>query len=72
MSELVPSLRAGPCRSTFDRQGHPDRASEVEPVVGNVGYDDITGAGVPGDDGRHDPDRAGPGDEHVLAEDRER
>ena len=54
-----------------DRERQPHRAGQLEPVVGDVGDDDVTRAGVAGDDRRHDPDRAGPGDEHVLAEDRE-
>ncbi len=46
----------------------PIRARELEPVGVDVGDDDVAGAGVADDRGRHAADRAGAGDEHVLAE----
>ena len=53
-----------------ERRAHPPR--ELEPVRVEVGDDDVARARVPHDRGRHAADRAGTGDEHVLAEDRER
>ena len=47
------------------------RAS-VEPVVVDVGDDDVARADVAGDRRRHDADRAGAGDQHVLADQVER
>ncbi len=64
--------RVGDARARHvDREGQAHRAGQLEPVVGHVSDDYVTGAGVTGDDRRHDPDRSRSGDEDVLAENRE-
>ena len=52
------------------RRAHSPR--EVEPVVVDVGDHDVARADVPRDRRRHDADRPGAGDEHVLADQVER
>ena len=52
------------------RRPHPQR--QLAPVGVRVGDDDVTGARVADDRDGHAADRAGAGDEHVLAEHRER
>ena len=42
--------------------------SELQPVLVEVGDDDVTRAGVAGHCGGHDADRAGTGDQDVFAE----
>ena len=49
----------------------PMRPRDLEPVRVEVGDDDVAGAGVPHDRGRHAADRARAGDEHVLTQHRE-
>ena len=53
-------------------QGDADPPGEIQPVLRDVADGDVPGAGVPGHDRRHEADRAGAGDENVLAQDRER
>ena len=70
-----PSCRARCCTSARSRRAGRRRASrpsprELEPVGVGVGDDDVARAGVADDRGRHAADRAGAGDEHVLAEHR--
>ena len=42
---------------------------KIEAIRVHVGDDDVAGAGVADDRRRHDPDRPGAGDQHVLAQD---
>jgi hypothetical protein len=51
--------------------GHAHRLRQVEAVRVDVRDDGVARAGVVRDGGGHDADRAGAGDQHVLAEDRE-
>ena len=53
-----------------DGRAHPAR--QLEPVGVQVGDDDVPRARVAHDRGRHAADRAGAGDQHVLAEHGER
>ena len=53
-----------------DRRAHPHRQLAADRV--GLRDHDIPGARVADDGRRHEPDRAGAGDQHVLAEDRER
>ncbi len=55
-----------------DRERCPHPARQVETVGIEIGDDDMPGAGVPDDGGRHAADRARARDEHVLAEHGER
>ena len=55
-------------RTGVDGERHAGRAGQLEPVVADVGDDDVAGAGMSHDRCRHDADRAGAGDEDVLAE----
>ena len=50
-------------------RAHPRR--ELAPERVRLADDDVAGAGMAGDGGRHQPDRAGADDQHVLAEDGE-
>ena len=52
------------------RSAHAPR--QRQPVVVDVGDDDVAGADVPGDRRRHDADRSGAGDQHVFADQVER
>ena len=54
-----------------DRECQAYGTGQLEPVIRHVGDDDVTRAGMTGNDRRHDPDRAGSRDEDVLTEDRE-
>ena len=54
-----------------DRQRGAHPPGQVEPVRVEVGDDDVARAGVADDRRRHAADRAGAGDQHVLAEHRE-
>ena len=70
----MPSVAPTSRRSTLpgidgDRGAHPKR--EVASVGVRFADDDVTGARVAHDRGRHEADRAGPAHEDVLAEDRE-
>ena len=51
-----------------DRARRAHLARELEPVVVDVGDDDVARADVRGDRRRHDADRPGAGDQHVLAD----
>ena len=55
-------------RSNVDRARGAQLRGELEAVVVDVGDDDVAGAGMAGDRGGHRADRAGAGDQHVLAE----
>ena len=52
-------------------EGHAHLPGELQPVGVHVGDDDVSGAGVPDDRRRHQPDRPGARDQHVLTEHRE-
>ncbi len=54
-----------------DRRAHPHRRSSGASAFGSR-HDHEARAGVAHDRGRHEADRPGAGDQHVLAEDRER
>ena len=54
-----------------DRQRRAHPPGQVEPVRVEIGDDDVAGARVADDRRRHAADRAGAGDQHVLAEHRE-
>ena len=56
--------------SIDERGAHPGR--QLAPIGVRLADDDVARAGVAGDGRRHQPDRAGAADQHVLAEDRER
>jgi hypothetical protein len=64
------------CRDRFGPRVERPRGThlprQLEPVRIDVGDDDIARAGVAHHRSRHQPDRAGAGDQHVLAEDGER
>ena len=51
-----------------ERVRDADAARQLEPVGVHVGDDDVPRARVAHDGGRHDADRPGAGDQHVLAE----
>ena len=53
--------------ATLTTRSAPAAFASAEPVVADVGDDDVPGAGVPGDRRGHHPDRAGAGDDDVLA-----
>ena len=55
-------------RARVDGEGRPEPLGQVEAVRVEIGDDDVARAGVAHDRGRHAADRAGAGDEHVLAE----
>ena len=55
-----------------DGEGDAELAGQFEAVGVDVGDDDVARAGVAGDGGGHDADGAGAGDQHVLAQHRER
>ena len=55
-----------------ERVRHADAPRQLEPVGVHVGDDDVPRARVADDGGRHDPDRPGARDQHVLAEHGER
>ena len=54
-----------------DRRASRPSARQVATVGVRLADDDVARAGVAGDGGRHQPDRARAGDQHVLAQDRE-
>ena len=54
-------------RATLIARGRAHLARQVETVVVDVRDDDVACADEARDGGRHDPDRPGAGDEHVLA-----
>ena len=64
-SATVPWLTSSACVT-------PMLPRQLEPVGVDVGDDDVARARVADDGGRHDPDRPGAGDQHVLAEHGER
>src|SRR5581483_3331565 len=51
-----------------DGEGRAHLAGQLESVGVDVGNDDVSCPGMPGDGDGHDADGAGPGDEHVFAE----
>ena len=59
-------------RGRVDGQARAHPLGQFAPVGVEVGDDDVARAGVAHDRGRHAADRAGAGDQHVLAEHRER
>ncbi len=71
------TIPSSPCASRSDPTGGdvddevgPGRLGQGQPLGRQVGDADQARPGVPRDRGRHDADRAGTGDEHVLADDR--
>ncbi len=60
------------CRETLTARVAPIFARQLETVVVDVGDDDVARADVAADRGGHDADRAGAGDQHVLADQIER
>ena len=52
----------------IDRHRIGHLVAELEPVVVDVGDDHMARADMAADGGRHDADRPGPGDQHVLAD----
>ena len=55
-------------RADVDGQRGAHPPGQVQAIGIDVGDDDVAGAGVPDDRRRHDPDRPGAGDQHVLAQ----
>ena len=71
---LRPSCRCASAMSVLgdvQREGGAGLAGELQAGLADVGDDDVAGAGVLGDGGGHDADRARAGDQHVLADQRE-
>src|ERR1700704_5473845 len=56
-------------RDTLSALDAPIFAARLEPIVVHVRDDDVPGAAMPCNRHRHDADRAGARDEHVLADD---